>query len=156
VTSNFTVALRGYDRDQVDRLLAKVDAALVSSDPALRESTRQLLLNPDLVVVLRGYACDQVDDAVRDRLRSLGSTTNPNAPLPDPVPRPFVVVLHGYDRTQVDEVFGRIEAALRSDDAFTRASVRDALRTTEFKVRFRGYARAQVDGAVQEAVQRLS
>lgn len=68
----------------------------------------------------------------------------------------FTVVLRGYDRDQVDDAFGQVEAATRSDDAFVRASARDALRAVSFRVGFRGYARAQVDGAVQEAVQRLS
>lgn len=149
VTSNFTVALRGYDREQVDRLLAEADAALTSPDPALRESARQLLLKPDLQPVLRGYACDQVDDAIRDRLRAL-------EPPGDPRPPSFTVVLRGYDTTQVDDVFRRLEAALRSDDAFARATVRDMLRTTGFKVRWRGYARIEVDGAVQKAVGQLS
>lgn len=156
MTSDFTVVLRGYDRDQVDRLLAQADAALSSLDEALRASTRELLQRPQLVVVLRGYARDEVDDAVRDRLRSLGSTTDRETPPGALVASSFVVVLRGYDMAQVDDALGRVEAAVRSDDAFVRAAARDALRTTDFQVRFRGYARAQVDRAVQEAVQRLS
>ncbi len=156
MTSDFTVVLRGYDRGRVDRLLAQADAALASSDEALRASTSKLLQVPDLVVVLRGYARDQVDDAVRNRLRRLGSTTNLETPPRGPVSASFVVVLRGYDMAQVDDIFGRVEAAMRSDDPFVRASTRDALRATAFRVRIRGYDRAQVDRAVQEAVQRLS
>ncbi|MEU4689761.1 hypothetical protein [Actinoplanes sp. NPDC023714] len=152
MTFNFAVALRGYDRDRVEQLLSRADAALASSDPALRESARQTLLAPDLPVVLRGYACDQVDEAIRDRLRAAG----PAAEQSDPAPPSFTVVLRGYDIGQVDEVFGRVRAALRSDDPVTRAAVRAALATATFRVRLRGYDRIQVDGTVREAVQRLT
>ncbi len=156
MTSDFTVLLLGYDKEQVDQVLAQADAALASSDEAVRASTRKLLQEPDLVVVLRGYARDEVDDAVRDRLHRLGSTTEPEALPRSPLSPSFTVVLRGYEMAQVDDAFGQVEAATRSDDPFVRASARDALRTTSFRVGFRGYARAQVDRAVQEAVQRLS
>jgi DivIVA domain-containing protein len=156
MTSDFAVVLRGYDREQVDRLLARADTALASSDQALRATTGTLLQDPDLVVVLRGYDREQVDGAVRDRLHRLGSATTPDAPPRGPVSSTFVVVLRGYDMAQADEVFRRAEAAVRSDDPFTRASTRDALRATAFRVRIRGYARDQVDRAVQAAVQQLS
>ena len=156
MASDFTVVLRGYDRGRVDRLMAQADAALASSDEALRASASKLLQAPDLVVVLRGYARDEVDDAIRDRLRRLGSTTDLGTKPRGPVPASFVVVLRGYDMAQVDDLFWRVEAATRSDDPVKRASTRDALRATTFAVRIRGYDRAQVDRAVQEAVQRLS
>ncbi|MEV6600345.1 DivIVA domain-containing protein [Actinoplanes sp. NPDC051346] len=155
MTSDFTVALRGYDRDQVDRLLAQTDVALASSDEALRASARNLLQSPDLVVVLRGYARDQVDAAIRDRLGRLGLATPDNPPR-GYASSPFVVVLRGYDMAQVDDALGRVEAATRSDDVFARAAARDALRVADFRVRIRGYDRAQVDRAVREAVNRLS
>lgn len=154
MTSGFNVALRGYDRGGVDLLLAQADAALAAPDEALRAAARKLLQDPDLVVVLRGYARDEVDEAIRDRLRRLGATTDVQ---PDgPVPADFVVVLRGYDMAEVDDIIGRAEAAMRSDDPFLRASTRDALRTAAFQVRLRGYDRAQVDHVVQEAVRRLS
>ncbi|WP_285560436.1 hypothetical protein [Actinoplanes regularis] len=155
MTSDFTVELRGYDRQQVERLLAEADAALASSDPALREQAQRRLLKPDFIQVLRGYSCGEVNDAIRDRLLSLRSTTDSHAPVGDPAPS-FVVVLRGYDTAQVDEAFARLEVALGSDDAFARASVRDALRAADFKVRLRGYERTQVDVAVREAVRWLS
>lgn len=156
MTSDFTVVLRGYDKEQVDRLLAQADAALASSDDAVRASTRRLLQRPELVVVLRGYARDEVDAAVRARLDRLGPATDLDTPPRGPVSSSFTVVVRGYDRAQVDDAFGQVDAATRSDDAFVRASARDALRAISFRVGFRGYARAQVDHAVREAVQRLS
>jgi len=156
MTSDFTVVLRGYDRGGVDRLLAQTDAALASTDEALRASVSRLLQAPDLVVVLRGYARDQVDDAIRERLRRLGSTAGLETEPRDPVPASFVVVLRGYDMAEVDAMYGRAEVAIRSDDPFVRASTRDALRAANFRVRIRGYDRAQVDRAVQDATRRLS
>ncbi|MEU4426808.1 DivIVA domain-containing protein [Actinoplanes sp. NPDC024001] len=154
--SDFTVALRGYDREQVDRLLAEVDAALAAPEPALHEAARQLLRKPELQAVLRGYACDEVEDAIRDRLRLLEPAADPTASLSGPGLPSFTVVLRGYDITQVDEAFQRCEAAQRSDDAFARATARDMLRTANFTVRWRGYARTEVDGAVQQLVRQLS
>ncbi len=156
MTSTFTVVLRGYDRDQVDRLLDEVDAALASSDEALQASARELLRSPDLTVVLRGYARDEVENAVKDRLNRLGSTVSDWAPDIPRAPSMFVVTLRGYDMAQVDEVFARADAALQSDSAFARASARDSLRAADFVVRLRGYARADVDRAVREQLQRLA
>ncbi|MCA2215324.1 hypothetical protein [Jidongwangia harbinensis] len=153
--SDFTVVLRGYDRDQVDRLFARADAAVASSDDAVRASALRLLRSPGLPVVLRGYARDQVDDAVRDRLAALGSTAPDDSPH-HPGSSSFVVALRGYDMAEVDDAFGRAEAATRSNDVFVRAAAREALRATTFRVRIRGYARAEVDRAVREAVRRLS
>jgi len=154
MTSAFTVVLRGYDREQVDRLLARADAALASGDEALRASTRELLRSPDLKVVLRGYARKDVDNAVEDRLSRLGPTTLDTAPR-NPMPFTFVVTLRGYDMAQVNDVFARVEAAIQSDSEFARASARDALRAAIFTVRIRGYARANVDRAVRESLLRL-
>ena len=156
MTSPFTVVLRGYDRSEVDRLLGQVDAALASSDEALQASARELLRNPDLTVVLRGYARDEVENAVRDRQNRLGSTvSNWTSSIPR-TPATFVVTLRGYDMAQVDDVFARVDAVLQADSAFARASARDSLRTVDFAVRVRGYARADVDRAVQEKLQQLA
>ncbi len=156
MTSTFTVVLRGYDMSQVDRLLGRVDAALASSDEALQASARELLRSPDLTVVLRGYARDEVEKAVNDRLNRLGSTGPGWAPSTPRAPSMFVVTLRGYDMAQVDDAFARTDAALQSDDPFARAWARDSLREASFAVRLRGYARADVDRAVQERLQRLT
>lgn len=157
MTSNFTVVLRGYDRDQVEQLLARADAALASNDEAVRASARELLERARLTFVLRGYDTNEVDDAVRERLRGLGSTTvSDDTGAADPWPPPFVVVLRGYDMAQVDDAFAGVETAIRTGDPFARATARDALLATTFTVRLRGYGRAGVDRAVQEAVRRLA
>jgi DivIVA domain-containing protein len=57
----FNVNLRGYDRDEVDVLVARIGAALASTDPALRESVRQDVRGASFRVALRGYDRAQVD-----------------------------------------------------------------------------------------------
>jgi len=59
----------------------------------------------------------------------------------------FVVVLRGYDRTEVDKALGRAEAALSSGSESLRAASLDELRKG-FTVVLRGYDRGQVDTAV--------
>jgi cell division septum initiation protein DivIVA len=58
----FTIALRGYDRQQVEVLVQRASEAIGSSDPRLREATREALVEPTLLVRMRGYDRQQVDD----------------------------------------------------------------------------------------------
>ena len=58
----FTIGLRGYDRQQVEALVRRAGMAAESSDPRLRESTREELAEPTLLVRMRGYDRQQVDD----------------------------------------------------------------------------------------------
>jgi hypothetical protein len=85
----------------------------------------------------------------------LGSAT-PGAAPAVPTPTTFTVVLQGYDRGQVDDVFAQADAAMLSDDPFVRAAARDALRAAGFTVGWRGYARDEVDQAVRVRLQRLA
>lgn len=67
---DFTIALRGYDRQQVEALVQQASAAIESSDARLRESTREALAEPTLLVRMRGYDRQQVDDYL-DRMAKL-------------------------------------------------------------------------------------
>jgi hypothetical protein len=62
----------------------------------------------------------------------------------------FMIVLRGYDRAQVDELLSQADKALSSGSATLRASAREALRSTRFRQRLRGYARHQVERAVEQ------
>lgn len=61
----FAKVLRGYDRAEVDRLVARADEALSSGDAAQRAAAREALRSPSFTVVLRGYDRVQVDQALR-------------------------------------------------------------------------------------------
>jgi DivIVA domain-containing protein len=67
----------------------------------------------------------------------------------------FDVVLRGYDRAAVDRLVEQIGRALAADSAVARAEAATALREAAFAVRFRGYARQQVDAFLQQAAQQL-
>jgi DivIVA domain-containing protein len=70
--------------------------------------------------------------------------------------REFTTVLRGYDRGQVDSVFGRaVEALNAGGDAAQRAAARDALRAARFDIALRGYDRLEVDDALQSFLRQL-
>jgi hypothetical protein len=72
MTFDFTIVLRGYDRQQVDVLLGRASAALAAGgDPAQRERAKEALQGADFTFVLRGYDRTQVDEAVKMLLREL-------------------------------------------------------------------------------------
>ncbi|PWK52069.1 DivIVA domain-containing protein [Actinoplanes xinjiangensis] len=72
MTFDFTIVLRGYDRQQVDALLGRASAALAAGgDAAQRARARDALRAADFAVVLRGYDRAQVDGAVQMMLREL-------------------------------------------------------------------------------------
>jgi hypothetical protein len=90
MTETFTVALRGYDRFEVDQVLRDVDEALGSDSVAAQAAAVAKLRMAQFSPVLRGYAIDEVDRAVQQRLRRLGGE-----PEPPPTPVEFTVVLRG-------------------------------------------------------------
>ena len=57
----FDLALRGYDRLQVDDMMQRAEAAAASTDPALRARTCHELRSVQFSVVLRGYKRPEVD-----------------------------------------------------------------------------------------------
>jgi DivIVA domain-containing protein len=162
--SDFTIVLRGYAIAEVDRVLALADQALASGSEALRASARAALEAPDFGVGLRGYDRDQVDHAVEHRLARLGSRRrgkpggagNPGVTGgAGPAAADFTIALRGYDMTEVDQALAEADKALASGSATVRAYARDKLRQVRFRHRFRGYARHQVDRAVEHRLSRL-
>ncbi|MCO8269050.1 DivIVA domain-containing protein [Actinoplanes sp. TRM 88003] len=69
---------------------------------------------------------------------------------------PFMIALRGYDMGQVDAVLRQADDALASGSATLRAAARSALQSVEFRERFRGYARIEVDRAIEERLQQLA
>ncbi|PRX22165.1 DivIVA domain-containing protein [Actinoplanes italicus] len=72
MSQDFTVVLRGYDRQQVDELLGRgFDALGEDSGPARRAAARDALRAASFDVTLRGYDRMQVDKTVEKLLREL-------------------------------------------------------------------------------------
>jgi DivIVA domain-containing protein len=67
----FNLALRGYDRQQVDMVVERAEKATASSDPALRAAVREQLRAPNFSVVLRGYHRHEVDSFLKAMLAEL-------------------------------------------------------------------------------------
>lgn len=68
---DFLIALRGYDRRQVDELVRVAEQALVSPDPGLRAAVAERLRRADLAFALRGYSKEQVDRYLGDTVAAL-------------------------------------------------------------------------------------
>ena len=153
----FTVILRGYDRDQVDAVLRQADRALASGDATACAAAAAALKRADFTVVLRGYDRPQVDEAVQERLRRLH---HPGQDVPEPerglAPDDFTVVLRGYDMAQVAALLADADTALASSSAVARARARDTLSGVVLRQRLRGYAREQVDRAVRQRLEALA
>lgn len=79
---DFTIVMRGYDREEVDRYLASAPGS--AAVPAFR-------------IVMRGYERTQVDAYVRSQASPAPApaTTGPTVPA-------FTIVMRGYERTEVD------------------------------------------------------
>jgi hypothetical protein len=69
---DFTIVLRGYDRQEVDTVLGSATASLRDGgDSAQRAAARDLLKSAEFGVVLRGYDRSQVDVTVKKLLKEL-------------------------------------------------------------------------------------
>ncbi|MFC6021257.1 hypothetical protein ACFP2T_34420 [Plantactinospora solaniradicis] len=60
----FTIALRGYDMNEVRALLRQGEAALASDSPAERAAAAEALRRPTITVRLRGYDRTQVENTL--------------------------------------------------------------------------------------------
>jgi DivIVA domain-containing protein len=67
----FQVVLRGYDRAQVDALVASVEETLKSTNPAVRSQALELLGKATFRVSMRGYDRFQVDAYIEQARTSL-------------------------------------------------------------------------------------
>jgi len=75
--SRFSVMMRGYDRTEVDQLLARAEQATASRDIDLRATVRHELQTARLPDRLRGYSRVQVDEKIEQLTRDL--STDPPA-----------------------------------------------------------------------------
>jgi DivIVA domain-containing protein len=57
----FTIVLRGYDRDQVNDLIRRANRALGSPDPAARAEMQGELRHAAIPIRMRGYDRSEVD-----------------------------------------------------------------------------------------------
>jgi DivIVA domain-containing protein len=62
---DFTVVLRGYDREEVDSLVERVREALELNDVTTRAEVRELIRTTTFQRRFRGYECNEVDDYLR-------------------------------------------------------------------------------------------
>jgi DivIVA domain-containing protein len=69
--------------------------------------------------------------------------------------RSFPLVMRGYTRHQVDELFERIDGTLGRGPATAHPVTLTEIRAARFSKSFRGYAPMQVDEAMMAAVQEL-
>ena len=69
--------MRGYDRTEVDQLLARAEQATASRDIDLRATVRHELQTARLPDRLRGYSRVQVDEKIEQLTRDL--STDPPA-----------------------------------------------------------------------------
>ncbi|XVU21401.1 hypothetical protein ACQPZJ_29520 [Actinoplanes sp. CA-054009] len=69
--------------------------------------------------------------------------------------RDFVVVLRGYNRTEVDQVVSLAEEALASGNSVSQAAARTAISEARFSVALRGYDRGAVDQELGRLLQVL-
>jgi DivIVA domain-containing protein len=69
--------------------------------------------------------------------------------------RSFPVVMRGYSRRQVDELFARIDGTLGRGSLPAEPVTAADVRAAQFDKSFRGYDPRAVDEAVKEAVQEL-
>jgi DivIVA domain-containing protein len=67
----FTIVLRGYNRTQVDELIARIDGTLGRGPATARPVTAADIRAAQFVRVMRGYAPDEVDQALAAAEREL-------------------------------------------------------------------------------------
>ncbi|MGX6607048.1 DivIVA domain-containing protein [Micromonosporaceae bacterium Da 78-11] len=70
--------------------------------------------------------------------------------------QPFMTALRGYDMAQVEALLKHVDDALASGSEAHRATAREMIEAVQFRQRFRGYARHEVDQAVKERLQQLT
>jgi DivIVA domain-containing protein len=150
----FMVMMRGYDRAEVDQLLARAEQAVGSSDAGLRAAVSSELQAARLRDCLRGYSRVQVDQKIEQLARELGAGQHTSAG--QGVPAQFRIMMRGYDRAEVDQLLGRAQQATASSDAGVRAAACHDLQTARFRDRLRGYSRVQVNEKIAQLARDLS
>ncbi|MGH3389284.1 MAG: DivIVA domain-containing protein [Actinomadura sp.] len=147
----YPVAMRGYDRKQVDALLDRIanghDSAITADE--VRASRFD--------VVMRGYDRRAVDVALHEAIRRLEAAARAGRPRPKPSARPSWLIgwvqssqftgtrlRPGYDVRDVDTFLARVAAGLRG--TAPPVSARDVRESAFRTVRFSpGYDEREVD-----------
>lgn len=153
IAFEFSMVLRGYDPRAVGALLAPAVEAVTTTDERARAAAVAGLRRANLPVVLRGFDRVQVDGAIA---RLIAQLADGSVPEPAPTPVEFEVVLRGFEIAAVDRLVEQIGLALESGSATARAGAAAAVRQAVFAVKFRGYARHQVDQFLQQAARDLA
>lgn len=71
------------------------------------------------------------------------------------MPKLFPVVPRGFDQAQVEALFAQVDAAIAGADPAARAAAREALTSTVFEFKERGYAPTDVSMAVDQRLTAL-
>jgi DivIVA domain-containing protein len=153
----YPVAVRGYDRRQVDALLDRIVGVNGRGPADGRPITADEVRACRFDVVMRGYDRRAVDAALREHIRRLEASAEPRRPRPRPSARPSWLIgwiqssqftgtrmRPGYDVRDVDVFLARVVAGLRG--TVPPVSARD-VRESKFRtVRFSpGYDEREVD-----------
>jgi hypothetical protein len=67
----------------------------------------------------------------------------------------FMVSLRGYDRSEVEALFTKVDAVLAAADENALAEARTLLASARFTIVMRGYDRGAVDTAIAESLAAL-
>lgn len=134
----FTMAMRGYSRPEVDALLARVVAKQVTAD-----DVRQARFSKQT----RGYAPRDVDAAIAEILRDLEENPSPIAPADSRAAWQFTMAMGGYSRREVDELLARVNA---------KDVTASEVRQVRFNKQARGYTPREVDAAIAQILQELN
>ncbi|WP_206664093.1 hypothetical protein [Thermomonospora catenispora] len=128
----FSVVLRGYDRHQVDEMVARIEAALAGAPLQGPPVTAEQLADPPFDVVVRGYDRFEVDEAMRRYRRKLAALEGAAPPDEEPDLRPGVAA-----GPAVGSTAGSVDGA-------PPWLLEQVAREHGLRVRWRGYDRHQV------------
>jgi DivIVA domain-containing protein len=159
----FSMVLRGYDRRQVDDVVARLEGTLGRAPLKGGPITFKQLKWTEFDIVMRGYNRHEVDEVMRRYRRELAALEGVELPDDGPGSGPmpsgpreethhgdgFSVVLRGYDRRQVDDVVAQLEGTLGRAPLKGGPITIKHLGWTTFDVVMRGYDRFEVDGAMR-------
>lgn len=156
----FPTALRGYRREEVDAVMARIDGTLGRAPLTAAPITPQELGQTRFGVVLRGYDRAAVDGAMIDAAAALGGApTPPPGYGPPPSPPPGYEVPPGVDASGPPPGYeappGPVPGGESPEAARDRVlgRLREPLETTSFGP---GYDKAEVNRYVEYATAALS
>ena len=165
----FPTARRGYRRDEVDAVMARIDGTLGRAPLMAAPITPQELGQTRFNVVMRGYDRGAVDGAMIDAAAALGGAPGnngaPSGPAPGGEPpeaardrilarlrEPLEATSFGpgYDKTEVNRYLEYATAAL---SGAAPPLTPDAVRSMAFKAtHLRGGYSEEVDGLLDELI----